>query len=220
MKIFKGTRFGGLAIGSTCILTLAFLAGAIFWASPALAGEGNDATNAVAPDPAMAPIPATNQPSAVTLSPGVIEVLKLADAGVSMEVIKTFIESSPVAAQPTGEDVIALKKHNVGDDVVTLLLKRGVEARTAATQTRSEAIAGILANRRSASGGFDPESYDYFRYYYLQPRAVASAYQRLAPYHQPYFARPYRYGYGSSYEFGSSFSGRPVYPGSAPTFRR
>jgi hypothetical protein len=177
------------------------------WTAPAQEGSTPTTNTVVAAKPAAAP--ATNQPSGTTISPGVTEILKMADAGVSAEVIKTYVETSPVAPQPTDDDVIAMKKHNVGDDVVTLLLKRGAEVRTKTAAAKQEAVAQVVSARRASSGGFEPESYDYFRHYYLQPRALASANQRLYPYYGPYFARPY--GYGSVYGYGAPVSGRPYY---------
>jgi hypothetical protein len=211
MKTIKGIKPGDSLLDSLSVLPGSFLAAAILWTAPALAQEDSQRTNTVAGDAVKASSPATNQPAAATFSPGVIEILKMADAGVSAEVIKSYIESSPVAFAPTEDDVIALKKHNVGDEIATLLLKRGSEARVAAAEAKREAVARVLSSRQASSGGFDPESYDYFRYYYLQPRALAAAYQRLAPYYGPHFARPY--GYGSAYGFGAPYSGRSFYPG-------
>jgi hypothetical protein len=152
----------------------------------------------------------TNQPPAAVISPGVSEILKMADAGVSTEVIKTYVESMPTASPPTDLDVIALKKHNVADAVVTLLLRRGAEARAAIAQAKNSAAARVIATRKTASGGFDPESYDYFQYYYLQPRAQASVYQRLSPYYYPSFRYPY--GHRAGYAYGPPFYRRSVYP--------
>jgi hypothetical protein len=153
---------------------------------------------------------ATNQPLIVAQSPGASEIVKMVDAGVSTEVIKAYIECSPTAWQPTDADVIALKKHNVPDEVATLLLKRGAQARTAVARAKQDAVARAMSARRMASGGLDPESYDYFQYYYLQPRAMASAYERLSPYYYPWF--PYRYGYHSMAAFDRSLYNRPIYP--------
>ena len=180
-------------------------------AVPTLAQDTKALTNAVTAHPAKVVATSTNQAASNGLSPGVQEILKMADAEVSMDVIKTYVETSPTAFRPTDEDIIALRKHKVTDDVVTLLMKRGAEARTAAAKAKNEAVASVMASRRAASGGFEPESYDYFRYHYLQPRAMASAYQRLYPYYQPYYGSPYAYG------FGRPFSGRPYYPG--PPYR-
>jgi len=113
--------------------------------------------------------------------------------------------------QPTDQDVIALKKHNVSDDVVKLLLKRGAQARDTATQVRNEAILQAVESRRAVSGGIDPESHDYFRAYYLQPRAVAAANQRLYPYSGLYSVGGY--AHGSAFSYGVPLAARPVYRG-------
>jgi hypothetical protein len=179
---------------------------ALLWAAQATAQTTALVTNAVAADVAKAASP-SNPPPAVVLSAGITEILKLADAGVSAEVITTYIETSPLKLQPTEQDVIALKAHNVPDAVVNLLLKRGAQARDAATQARNEAILQIVESRRAASGGIDPESHDFFRTYYLQPRAVAAANQRL----DPYYGRGY--GYGPAFNYGGPLLARPVYRG-------
>ncbi|MCX6905462.1 MAG: hypothetical protein NTW03_18685 [Verrucomicrobia bacterium] len=161
----------------------------------------------------------TNPPPAAALSPGISEILKMADAGVSPEVIKTYVESSPMAYQSTEADVIALKQHHVADEVVILLLKRGAQVRVALAQAKNEAAARALALRTRASGGFDPDSYEYFQYYYLQPRAQASMYQRLYPYAYPRFP----YAYGQAAGFGPTFSSGltyPVYPDYPRGWRR
>ncbi len=183
---------------------------AVLCAAHAAAQTTAPVTNAVAADVVETASP-SNPPPAVVLSAGIAEILKLADAGVSAEVITTYIETSPLKLQPTEQDVIALKKHNVPDEVVKLLLKRGAQARDIATQARNEAILQIVESRRAVSGGMDPESHDYFRTYYLQPRAVAAANQRLYPYHGPYSVGGY--AYGPAFNYGGPFLARPVYRG-------
>jgi hypothetical protein len=133
----------------------------------------------------------------------------MADAGVSPEVLKVYVESSAVMKRPTGADIVALKEHKVSDEVTTLLIKRGTEAEKSIAEARNNAVARLVSSRRTASGGLDPESYEFFQYYYLQPRAMASAYERLAPYYYPGFG----YGYGSFYGYRPAFSGRAFHPG-------
>jgi hypothetical protein len=144
----------------------------------------------------------------------------MADAGVSMEVIKTYVEGSSTVYQPNDADIIALKKHHVADDVVLLMLKRSAQVRAAIAQARNEAETRALSTRIMAAGGFDPDSYDYFQYYYLQPRTLASVYQRLSPYY-PSFS--YAYRYPSTFMFRAPFSSGPPYwryPGSPLGMRR
>lgn len=134
---------------------------------------------------------ATNRSPARAFSPLVEGVIKMADAGISPSVIQTYVESSLETEPLNEEEVIALKEHNVPDDVVTLLLKRGAERRDLKQQRTNEAIARAVAARRSVTGGLDPESYEYFQRYYLQPRAAASAQRRLAPWSGPRRFHPY-----------------------------
>jgi len=209
MKTLSGTKPRKVRSGILSLLTPGILLAATCWAAPV---DGDrTTTNTTVPVSQTKPRPAGNQPSTTTPTPGVSDILKMADAGVSMEVIKTYVDCSATPFQPTEQDVIALKQHKVSDDVVTLLLKRGAEARAVVAQAKKDAAVRLLSTHRAASGGFDPESYDFFQHYYLQPRALASAYQRLAPYSYPTFAYPYRYG--SAYSFGAPFYGRSFFPG-------
>lgn len=165
----------------------------VSWALTAAAQESSATANPPTTAVQQPQGPATNQPAGEPVSGGVGDIVRMADAGVSVEVIKTYVETSPTAFQPTEADIIALKKHNVPNEIATLLLKRGAQARTVLAKSRSDALDHALSTKRLTSGGLDPESYDYFRYYYLQPRAMASAYQRLSPYYL-YPLRPsYRY---------------------------
>jgi len=210
MKIIQEVQSDSLARKLSPALLSMVSALVVLWAAQAAAQTSEPVTNAAAADVAKAASP-SNPPPAVILSSGIAEILKLADAGVSTEVITTYIETSPLKLQPTEQDVIALKEHNVPDEVVKLLLKRGAQARDTATQARNEAILQIVASRRAASGGIDPESHEYFRAYYLQPRAVAAANQRLYPYFGPYSVGSYTYG--PAFSYGGPLVARPAYRG-------
>jgi hypothetical protein len=152
-----------------------------------------------------------SQPSAEALSPVTMAVLKMADAGVSTPVIKTYVEGLLSTDPLTGADIIALKKHNVADEVVTTLLKQGAKTQALKAQLKNEAVARALAARNARFGGMDPESYEYFQYNYLRPRTLASAYRGLyrgfSPYYGPWGSYPY---YGSP-GFGYRNYGRPPY---------
>jgi hypothetical protein len=156
--------------------------------------RGNNAAPAAAPSAAAEDGGPTNSVATGVLSPGVGEILKMADAGVSTEVITTYIECSPTPPQPTDADMIALKQHKVPDEIATLLLKRGAQVRVAVAQARAAAVERVRSSRNVAAGGFDPESHEYFQYYHLQPRALAFGYQRFSPYYYPSYPNVYRYG--------------------------
>src|SRR5262249_6702125 len=118
-------------------------------------------------------------------------ILKMVKAGVSTEVIKAYIESSPIAYRLTATEIMALKEEAVPDELTTAMLKRGAALRTQASQAKNPDAGG---NRRYYA--LDPEGYDYFQYYYLYPRTLAAANQRLFSTGAPFSgAAPYGYGY-------------------------
>ena len=124
---------------------------------------------------------------------GVDEILKMLQAGVSKEVMKTYIETAPVASPLSAADIVTLKEHGVPDDLTMALMKRGAELAAQASQagasnaapakvsgtTSLEALVAALRSGQFNAGRLDPEGYDYFRYYYLYPRTLASANERL-----------------------------------------
>jgi hypothetical protein len=165
--------------------------------------EAGQAVPAVAPAPAPVPpnVPTTNAPTrkqdlaTAEQSPGVKaelpaaveEVLRMFQAGISPEVIKAYIASSTAPYKLSPADIIALKSQGVPDELTTAMLKHGASA---AGQVSPPSIIQLPpasgASRPRTVGGFDPESYDYFQYYYLYPRTIASANQRLLGTHAPY----------------------------------
>src|SRR5258708_13908267 len=78
------------------------------------------AFSAAAADPAVA---------APAYSPGVADVVKMADAKVDPEIIKAYIHSSPVAYSPSASEIIALNDRGLPPDVLTAILHRGGELR-------------------------------------------------------------------------------------------
>ena len=126
-------------------------------------------------------------------SPGVDEILNMVQAGVSAEVIKTYIESSPVAYNLSPTDIITLKEHAVPDELTTALMMRGAALRLQVQQSTTP------VGRPPPTRPYyrlDPESYDYFQYHYLYPRTLAAANQSFysSGTFSPGFA-PYGYGY-------------------------
>jgi len=111
--------------------------------------------------------------------------------------------------------VIGLKEHGATDDLTTALLKRGAEIRA-----RGEASPGVaapvFAGAQPGPFHLDPEGYDYFQYYYLYPRTLASAYERLGFYGPPPYGYGYYPAYGASFSFGYGYPRRLGFRG---TFR-
>lgn len=129
----------------------------------------------------------------VKRSAGIDEILKMAQAGVSAEVMKDFIENSNIPFNPSADEIIALKTQSVPDEVTRAMIKRGATLRPPANhQSKPPAYSGGGPNRAM----LDPDSYEYFQYYYLYPRTLAAANQRLYSYYPSYPGySPYYYGY-------------------------
>lgn len=126
-------------------------------------------------------------------SKGVTEVLKMLDAKVSKDVIKAYVESSPMAFNLTAANVVALKDHGASDDVTTAMLKRGAENRAHALQAgteyaTSQVPAGSANSAAVAPRPLDMDSYEFFEQNYLMPRTMASINDRLG-----YVTMPYGY---------------------------
>ena len=60
--------------------------------------------------------------SRLRFSAGLADVLRLVKANVDTQVIKAFINHSPVAYNPSAQEIIVLKKFGVPDDLVETLL--------------------------------------------------------------------------------------------------
>ena len=94
------------------------------------------------------------------------------------------------------------------------MLKRGsVLAAQASQQAQRPVVVVPNSGANRAYGGLDPESYEYFQYYYLYPRTLAAANQRLyTPYPSLYGFGAYPYGFYGAMPFNPlppSAFGRP-----------
>ena len=85
-------------------------------------------TNAVSPAVIAPEIEAT-APAITNVSPGVAEVAKLVQAGMSEEVILRFIASTDLAFSPSVEEVLYLNDLGVSDNIINAILDRAKEVR-------------------------------------------------------------------------------------------
>jgi hypothetical protein len=185
----KQKSFGGAVMIGT-VMTALFVCGAraqyaegsaapAASPAPALQHGGPASTNAItaAPDDGQ-----TGRKPGLKAkhSPGVDDILRMMQAGVSTEVIRTYIENSPTHYSLNPDEIIGLKKQGVPDELTTAMVKRGA-ALTAQPNRPGKPSSLVLpyAGGSRSYGGLDPESYDYFQYYYLCPRTLAAANQRL-----------------------------------------
>lgn len=204
------------------IQTLSFLAGTgalglALLAFPALS-QVNPTTGASASVSATtttntAPAPAAdaNPVAAVSPASGAADILKMLDAGVSADVIKTYIQNSSTGWNLSAEDLIALKQRGVADEItVELLNHRGTAAAATSApngQTGSTGSQQVVAVVHT--GNLDPEGYEFFQHYYLFPRTLAYVNQTLG--YGP--GGGYPFGYARPRRFFAPAMGYQFYPG-------
>ena len=107
--------------------------------APVAAMERARITTAVVPDS-----------NAGKFSGNLDEVVKLFQSGVDEGVILAFVQNSPVANQPSADEIIRLRELGISSDVITAVLRRGGELRSriptaAGAQPRSTAPASTAA---------------------------------------------------------------------------
>ena len=105
--------------------------------------------------------PAAQNAPVARFSPGVADIVKMVDAKVDPEVIKTYIQHSPTAYNPSATEIIALKDHGVGPEILTAMLQHGAEVRAQAM--RAASAAANAPAPQAASGAVNPyaPAYDY-----------------------------------------------------------
>ena len=169
------------------------MAGAVLLCAP----DASRAINSVAPDTG-----AVNQgaaaPLAVRFSPGVADIVKLVEAKVDPEVIKTYVTSSPTAYNPSATEIIALKDHGVAPEILTAMLQRGAEV-------RAQSMRAAQATPNAAAPQISPGA--------VNPYALAPGYDYGAQSVYPNYASSYptysdaydypAYNYGYSWPFCS-----------------
>src|SRR5438067_13277482 len=103
-----------------------------FWSAAvvALCSTRAVAINLTPQEAATAPVTVSAQVSAgARFSPGIAEILKMADAKVDVGVIKAYIRNSPTAYNPTANEIVVLKERGLSDEILTAMLQRGGELR-------------------------------------------------------------------------------------------
>jgi multisubunit Na+/H+ antiporter MnhG subunit len=177
----------------SCLTSAWIVAGALVLAAPVTSRAINTAAPSAGAVNQDAPV-AQNAPLA-RFSPGVADIVKMVDAKVDPEVVKTYIQHSPTAYNPSATEIIALKDHGVGADILTAMLQHGAEVRAQAT--RGASAAPNTPAPQAAPGEVNPyaPAYDY------NAQAVYPAYSYTYPdtsYAYPSYTYAYpSYGYGA-----------------------
>jgi hypothetical protein len=135
---------------------------------------------------------------AARFSPGVADVVKLVNAKVDLEVIKAYIQNSPTAYNPSATEIIALKDHGVGPEILTAMLQRGAEVRAQAMQAASAAAGPTVPQGVPAGANPYAPAYDYSS----QPAYPTYAYP-AASYGYPSYYADYPVSYYGGYNYGN-----------------
>ena len=153
---------------------------------------------------------------AARYSPGIADIVKMVDAKVDAEVIKTYIKNSPTAYNPSATEIIALKDHGVGPEILTAMLQRGAEVRAQSMQAAQAAPSAVApqaypgaANPYAPAPGYDYSaqpvypnyaySYPAYSYAYPSVRRTVSGYG--CGYAWPYFWPSLSFAFGC-YPYG------------------
>jgi len=144
------------------------------------------------------------------LSPPVLEVVRMSDAGADATVLQAFVENSAVAYNLRAEEIIYLHDHGIATSVVTAMLQHGASLREQA------ATAQAAAASQSAPAQPEPAAPAVSNYATppLTPAYAASPSYGYPAYYPSYaYAYPYAaYAYAPFIRFGSCY-GRPYYWG-------
>lgn len=161
-----------------------------------------------------------NTGAKVDLSFDVTEIVRMSEAGVDPEVIRTYAEKSTSLRNPTAEEIIYLHQHGISPQIATALIHRSAElsAQNASANKVVPAqmvqpspptvVRDYLQVPAPSSGPVlnDPVGYHYPTYNYGYPGYSYSYY--TAPLYYGYSYRPY---YRTCYPFTGYRSYSPVY---------
>ncbi|MCX6929305.1 MAG: hypothetical protein NT154_39705 [Verrucomicrobia bacterium] len=157
--------WGALSLGATQAQDFGGRTPPLSSATPEIKQRDSVTTNAAA-GPHRDPKAEPDEGRATTYSAGVDEVLRMVKAGVGAEVVKTYIDNSPIVYSLSADDIIALKQNAVPDDLTTAMVKRGAELGAQVRQFNNRnAMPPAYSGSNRQYQTLDPESYDYFHYY-------------------------------------------------------
>ena len=108
-------------------------------APPAVAATGTN------PPAILQQIPPTGKPENLTLTPGLSEVVKLAQSGVSEEVLLTYVEKYADAFNLGADQILYLNDLGVSSTVITAMLKHdgSTVAATAPAGVQTQAVSNV-----------------------------------------------------------------------------
>jgi hypothetical protein len=137
-------------------------------------------------------------------SSGLSEIAKLVDAKIDPKIVITFVKASPIAYQPSADDIVKLKEHGASNEVIEAILNHGSNLRSqppsqVAVATAPAPAAPTIIYRTQSAPTY-VASYDY-SYYYPSYSYGWYNYGWAWPYSYVYWGYPYRHYY-APYRYG------------------
>ncbi len=162
---------------------------------------------------------------AASISAPLREIVQMFNAGINPTVIQAYVESSSVAYQPNGDEIIYLHEHGIPSSIIAAMIQRGATLREQTATAESEAAAQAGAPAPANASTSPPPSpvpnpaevvsptYDYSSpptYVYASPGYAYGAYPSYGYlYSTPYcYSRPY-VAFGGYHHFSRSLSHSP-----------
>ena len=203
------TRLTFCGIFSGMVAAAAFTSGA--YGADAAASAGSNAGNEA--DTAQTSVSASNSGSlierlkAASISAPLREIVQMFDSGINPAVIQAYVESSSIAYQPNGDEIIYLHEHGIPSSIISAMIQRGASLREQTAAAQAIAASQSDAQAPASAGTSSPPSpapnpaevispaYDYSgspTYIYTSPGYSYGAYPSYGyVYSTPYFySRP------------------------------
>ena len=78
---------------------------------------------------------------AASISAPLREIAQMFDSGINPTVIQAYVESSSIAYQPNGDEIIYLHEHGIPSSIISAMIQRGASLREQTAAAQSEAAA-------------------------------------------------------------------------------
>jgi hypothetical protein len=76
---------------------------------------------------------------AASISAPLREIVQMSDSGINPTVIQAFVESSSIAYQPNGDEIIYLHEHGISSSIISAMIQRGATLREQTAAAQAEA---------------------------------------------------------------------------------
>jgi hypothetical protein len=120
------------------------------------AGKETDAAQASDSAPREANL--VERLKAASISAPLRGIVQMSDSGINPTVIQAYVESSSVAYQPNGDEIIYLHEHGIPSSIISAMIQRGASLREQTAAAQSEAAAQADAPAPASASTSPPPS--------------------------------------------------------------